>query len=211
VDVEDDGNAGVCSPYGLPYNNDECFADTDAGLLFPVTFSLSGNTYTTCAAGSTEFVGVGDTIYWGSNLDIYVTNLSQETTFINILIDWNRDGMWFNDPATSVNGNFIPEHCLVNFPVPPGFTGPLSLLTPPPIYAGPKGGHIWARFSITDVPVGQVDNAVDPGWDGSGEFLIGETEDYLFFVHPIIPLSNWALAIGIFLIAAFTFIRMRKS
>ena len=209
VDGENDGNGGQCSPYS-PYNNDEYFNDTDAGLLTPAPYTISGGGYVAYSPGST-LASAGDTIYWGPNLDILVSNNSQGMAYVNVLIDWNRNGIWQNDPGTTFEGNFIPEHCLVNFPVPQGFTGPLSALAPPQIYAGPFNGHMWARFSITEGPVQQTDNSFEPGWNGTGEFLDGETEDYLFFVSPNIPLSDWALAIGIFLIAALTILRLRRS
>jgi hypothetical protein len=119
--------------------------------------------------------------------------------------------MWDYDPTTLVEGNLILEHCLVDFPVYPGYVGPLSGLVPPDLYSGPNNGYVWARFSITEIPVSQFDNSVAI-WDGSGEFLLGESEDYLFLVQNVeIPLSDWALVLGFILIAAFTVIRLRKS
>ena len=38
-DFEGDGNAGFC-PVFPPYDSDECFADGDAGLLFPEPFTI---------------------------------------------------------------------------------------------------------------------------------------------------------------------------
>jgi hypothetical protein len=64
------------------------------------------------------------------------------------------------------------EHVLVDFVVPAGFNGPLSLLSPPSFLVGGTQDFCWVRFSITDQPVGA-------GWDGSGTFGAGETEDYL--------------------------------
>jgi hypothetical protein len=211
VDSEADGNAGACSPY-TPYNFDECFADGDAGLLIPASpFTIVGSSYLGCIGPGAKLCMVGDTIIWGTDLDIDVTNNTQQDVFVNVLIDWNRNGMWDFDPTTKVGPQVIPEHCLVNFPVPPG-SGSLSILAPPPIYAGPYQGYVWARFSITERPV-LMNRPFAPDWDGSGEFLLGETEDYLFLVDPRkeIPVSGWALALGIFLIAAFTIFRLRKS
>lgn len=207
VDAETDGNAGACSPYA-PYNNDECFADNDAGLLIPASpHSLDGiGNYVVCTGTGNKLTIAGDTILWGVDLDIDVTNATDQEKYVNLLIDWNRNGIWAYDPTTMAWGNIIPEHSLVNFPIPPFFTGSLSALIPPSIYAGPYQGYMWARFSITEVPVAA-------NWDGSGEFLLGETEDYLFKVDPRqeIPVSDWALALGIFLILTFAVLRIRKS
>jgi hypothetical protein len=206
VDAENDGNASACSPYS-PYNNDECYADGDAGLINPAspyTINDAGN-YVTCVGPGDTLCNAGDTVYWGADLDIFVTNFSPQDVFVNVLVDWNRNGMWDFDPTNTVKGNVIHEHSLVNFPVPPGFSGALSTLAPPPIYSGKYKKYMWARFSITEVPVNQ-------DWDGSGEFLLGETEDYLLFINDTeLPLSDWALVLGIMLIAAFTIFRLRRS
>lgn len=208
VDAETDGNAGACSPYA-PYNFDECFQDQDAGLLIPSPYTINGSgNYTGCSVPGTALINTKDTVRWGpgNNLDIMVTNLLMEPVYVNLLIDWNRSGYWDYDPNTTANNVIIPEHCLVNFPVPPGFTGPLSMLNPPVFYSSSHKGHVWARFSITEVPVIQ-------NWDGAGEFAYGETEDYLFYISsiPEFPVSDWALALGIFLIAAFTVFKLRKN
>ena len=120
-------------------------------------------------------------------MDIDVTNNMPSGTagLVNLLVDWNQDGQW------SGSGDLprryrrpVPEHILVNFPVPNGFTGPLSKLFPPNFVIGPNAGFAWARFSITekDVPV---------GWDGAGNFEDGETEDYLLKVEQMPAGVKW--------------------
>jgi hypothetical protein len=208
VDPEADGNAGSCSPYA-PYNNDECFQDQDAGLIIPSSYTIyPNNKYYACSAPGSALCKVGDTVIWGPgmDLDIFISNLSANPVFVNLLIDWNLNGKWEYDPNTMVQGNVIPEHCLVNFPVPPGFIGPLSQLFPPSFYSGPLSGYAWSRFSVTDAPV--MEN-----WEGEGTFATGETEDYLFKIDPRkeIPLSDWALVIGALMISAFTIARYRKN
>jgi len=214
VDGENDGNAGLCNPFGTPYNHDECFNDGDAGLLFPVTHTLTGSGYSTCTNGDSVLTTVLDTINWGTDLDIQVTNNTSSPAYVNILIDWNRNGIWDYDPTTKAYGKVIPEYCLVNFMVPPSYSGPLSGLNPPPIHAGPHFGHMWARFTLSDVPVNALpDNGSGSDWDGSGIFEAGETEDYLVYVQPKrqIPLSDWALVIGGLLIAVYTLMQFRKN
>ena len=73
-------------------------------------------------------------------------------------------------------GGFAPEHILVDFLVPAGFTGALSLLGPPAFLAGPNMDYFWTRFTISPNPVGI------PEWEGEGTFEDGETEDYLLLL-----------------------------
>ena len=200
-DLEPDGNAGLCSPYALPYNADECFQDGDAGLILPASpYTINAaNKVVPCQGQGGVLSMIKDTAKWGINIDIHVTNASDGFAFVNLLIDWNQDGQWAFDPNTKVNGVPIPEHVTVNFPVPPGYSGPLSVLVPPDIYSGPDMGYIWARFAVTPVPV--PDN-----WDGSGDFEDGEAEDYLLFINPMIPLSGWTIVfvfIAIFFMTVF--------
>jgi uncharacterized repeat protein (TIGR01451 family) len=85
-------------------------------------------------------------------------------------------------PPCVQGGDLAPEHVLVNFPVPPGFVGPLPALGPPNFLIGPNAGVVWTRFTISPDPVAE-------DWDGSGEFLSGETEDYLLLVIDAADLS----------------------
>lgn len=180
ADAEPDGNAGFC-PVFTPntYDRDECFADGDAGLLIPGSYTIQGpvgsESFAPCPGSLGGYLGRGCTnAGWGVNLDIDVTNQlpSGSTAFVNVLMDWNQDGLW----SGSGSCPFVaaPEHMLVNFPIPHGFSGPLSWLGPPGFLIGPKqSGFVWARFSITDQPV-------PTPWTGEGTFEYGETEDYLF-------------------------------
>jgi hypothetical protein len=93
---------------------------------------------------------------------------------VNVLVDWDEDGRW-GGTVTCSAGQSGDEHVLVDFPVPAGFAGPLSLLGPPSFLAARDQGFSWCRFTISDAPVGA-------GWDGSGAFHDGETEDYLLAV-----------------------------
>jgi hypothetical protein len=110
--------------------------------------------------------------------------------FVNVLIDWNQDGQW-SGFSSCPDGTTVPEHVLVDFAVPPGFTGPLAALAPPPFIIGPNSGYVWARISITEMPVG-------PGWHGAGIFEDGETEDYLLQTIPVhdLNLQNQTIPAG---------------
>ncbi len=173
VDMEPEGNGGLC-PTGSfpPYDQDECFMDADAGLLIPDPYTIDPSlNVIPCPTGMGMPLGVvGQTVTWGIEIDIDVTNFMPSATigFVNVLMDWNQNGMW-GDPG---------EHVLINFPVPNTFTGPLSMLGPPPFSIGPNSGYVWTRFSITEIPV-------TPSWMGEGFFEDGETEDYLLKIGPI--------------------------
>ena len=174
-DFEPDGNAGIC-PAFAPYDLDECFGDGDAGLIMPDAYTIVNNVIVLCPQSAGVSLDSTCTLmYWGSDIDIQVTNFmpSQWTGFVNVLIDWNQNGVW-GDVLTCPSGP-CPEHVLVNHPVMNGFTGPLSLTGPPPFLSGPMIGFFWARFSITEQPVPQ-------NWLGYGTFEDGESEDYLLYM-----------------------------
>ncbi|MFN8177669.1 MAG: FlgD immunoglobulin-like domain containing protein [bacterium] len=171
IDLETDGNAGNCA--FPPYDADECSGDADAGLMRPTSYTIdAGLNVVPCAVSLQYLGGPCSVATWGANLDIFVNNTSAGK-YVNVLVDWNEDGAW---SGTSPCGfGSVPEHVLVNFPVPALFSGPLSVLLPPGFVIGPRTGYVWARFTISEVPV-----PVD--WNGAGTFDDGETEDYLLLV-----------------------------
>lgn len=185
VDFEADGNAGLCPLFNPnSYDQDECFMDGDAGLMFPPSYTIKGAVGQEMVVPCTSIVGpLGQTCQvasWGTNADIQLQNFmpNQSTGFVNVLMDWNQNGQWAG--ASQCPTAAAPEHVLVDFPIPPGFSGPLSALMPPGFLIGPNAGYVWTRFSITERPVGV-------GWDGSGVFEDGESEDYLLRVDPYVP------------------------
>jgi hypothetical protein len=183
-DYEPDGNAGACSPYALPYDNDECFNDGDAGMIVPNPFTIQmvgGNPQVVpCVPPGTMMDTICDMVHWGAELDITVTNLDTIEAVVNVLMDFNRNGRWDLDTTMQCAGTTIHEHVLVNFPVPPGTVNvPLSSLNPPPFMTGPNAGYIWSRFTISE-------RNVVADWDGVDSFEKGESEDYLVWID-IIP------------------------
>ncbi len=164
-DAESDGNAGLCPTCFPTYDDDECFLDGDAGLMFPEPYTIdAGGAVVPCPAGSgTPLRMTGQSAVWGTDIDIRVVNNMPVDGYVNVLMDWDQDGDW----------GTLAEHVLRDFMVPMGYIGPLSGLFPPSFTVGSNPGYVWARFSITEQPV-----LVD-GWDGSGVFEDGETEDYL--------------------------------
>lgn len=227
MDCEIDGNAGLC-PVFEPnwYNMDECGTwpypgypfpppppvpppppNIDEGLFLPNSSSIVVGQYVSCGSGPPVPIDtVCKVATWGTDVDIFINGGQAIGGFLNVLFDWNRDGFWANDPNTTCQGNMVPEHVLVDFPVPVGFMGPASFLNPPAFTVGPKSGFVWARFTLTEQPVG--DN-----WHGAGVFADGETEDYLINVAPVpvIPVSNWAILLAAFLIIGFIAFLWRKN
>jgi hypothetical protein len=193
-DMESDGNAGLC-PSFAPYDSDESFQDGNAGLILPQPYTIQGGVVVPC--GNSMGTPLGDTCQWaqwGSDIDILIHNWMPGhpeylPAYVNVLIDWNQDGQWQNDPATTCDGSMVPEHLLVDFVIPPQYDGTLSALGPPTFQIGPNAGYVWARFSITEVPVGS-------NWTGEGNFEDGETEDYLLRVYEPPPVGGEAYPVS---------------
>ena len=177
LDFEIEGNAGNC-PNFPPYDADECQNDGDAGLILPIAFTIDAGLNPVACPFATGPPAIGQACSfatWGSNVDIHVVNLAAFDAFVNVLIDWDQSGTWGGAAPCPLGA--APEHVLVNFVVPSGFTGPLSGLTPPGFLIGPNDRFVWCRFTVSESPV-------PIGWDGSGSFQSGETCDYLLVVEP---------------------------
>lgn len=174
-DTEGDGNAGSCPP--PPYDLDECYGDGDAGLVSPTSYTIVGGMVVRCP-------NVVNPISLGApcglaQIQANVVNNMPVTGYINALFDWDRDGFWLG--GWQCPGAVAPEHAVVDDPIPVGFNG---LWTSPPFLVGSPGNvHVWMRLEIAEMPVG-------PGWDGSGTFEDGESEDYLIHVGAVIPVEQ---------------------
>lgn len=178
VEYELDGNAGSC--WSLPSDQDECQAPPDAGLIIPGAYMINGlGAIVTCSGAPGTVLGPAcGTATWGgapNPIDIDVVNGFAATMYVNVLVDWNQDGQWGG--ASPCDLGPAPEPVLVNFPIPPLFSGLLSLLSPPPFVIGPRDGYVWVRFNIAEVPV-------PANWNGAGIYDLGETEDYLLRIAP---------------------------
>lgn len=183
-DFDPEGNGGFC-PNFTPnsYDKDECFGDGDAGLLMPGAFTIQGaignEVVIQCPNSPGTALGPACTnAVWGVNVDIQISNLmppGAPKAYVNVLFDWDQNGMWSGTSPCAVAA--APEHALVNFEVPNGYTGPISGVFPPPpsFLIGPQSGYVWARFTLTERPV-------PLGWTGDGTYEDGETEDYLLLV-----------------------------
>lgn len=182
VDFEPDGNAGLCPSGFPPYDQDECFADGDAGLILPAAYTIDALlNVVPCSDAGAPLGSICQTASWGTDIDIDIHNWMPNHPpylpgYVNVLIDWNQDGMWGGSSSCPPSVP-APEHVLVNHIVPPLFDGPLSATAPPSFLIGPNDGYVWVRFSITE-------SAVPLDWDGTGDFEDGESEDYLLRVDP---------------------------
>ena len=195
-DFEPDGNGGWCPTCFPPYDQDECFQDGDAGLMFPEPYTIDAalNVVPCPTCNGTALGSVCQTAVWGQHIDIHVHNFMPNhppyvPAYVNVLADWDQNGSWGgSSPCPSGPAR---EHVLVNFQIPPQYSGPLSALMPAGsgFLIGPNPGYVWTRFTITEVPVTLP-------WDGSGSFEDGETEDYLLRVNlpakPLIKHSKWS-------------------
>ena len=169
--IEPGGNRGYCR---VAYN-----VDHDDGLDYTVPYTLTGPPGAeTVVEEYYPYHWINRTIgnrgamaRWSSNnLDMMWANLTaDQDAYVNVMMDWNQDGEWAS----------ADEHVLQNYVLPPARSGSgLSAHPgdrPPDFRIGPNAGYVWARFTITPVPVSIP-------WDGSGSFTDGETEDYLLKV-----------------------------
>lgn len=196
IDCEGEGNAGSCPMFNPnTYNMDECGTfpypvppppQIDEGLMFPIPYTIAGTpgneTYVPCAENAFPLGDVCKVAYWGQNIDIWINAANTVGGLVNVLFDWNHDGVWAGS-STCPGGLLVSEHVLVNFPIPAGFVGPLSLLNPPSFNIGPEAGLVWSRFTLSEAPV-------PAGWDGAGNFADGETEDYLIAIGEVFDFGD---------------------
>ncbi|MGE5294459.1 MAG: GEVED domain-containing protein, partial [Solirubrobacterales bacterium] len=180
VDVENDGNGG--NP-ASQYNGDETVNDGDAGLTKPRAYTIKNGSVSALTFSGLESLGNAClTATWGTSIDMQVTNMSGKTAYVNVLFDWNHDGIW--EGSSLCGSTEVREHVVVNLPVPNGYQGLLSNLGPSSFNLGPLAGYVWVRFSITE-------QQLDKNWNGDGVFLDGETEDYLLHVQEALEFCTW--------------------
>jgi hypothetical protein len=211
IDGEWSGNAGL--PFGgfFRYDADECFDPSstlrDDGLLFPTSYTIDAVTSTIvpCSIASGDLGPACGLAQWGTDIDIEVTNFFPSNAYLNVLIDWNRDGRWGG--ADLGCGGPVPELAVQNVLVPStgGLTIPLSQLAAiAPIQIGSHAEHVWARFTLTDVPLPNPG-----GWNGSvnsggwGSFPVGETEDYALRVGTATAVAEVESAAPVVGVSAF--------
>ncbi|MBN2410997.1 T9SS type A sorting domain-containing protein [candidate division KSB1 bacterium] len=197
VDYETDGNTGSAAPTGDPWDTDEGLNDrradvviyTDLGLTDPCNYTIRGDAgseyyWPYSVTGGRGVMGQpGESISWGDDrFDVVYHVTAEDGAYLNVLIDWNRDGSWGGvfDWDNGLTSFHTPEHIIQNFHIPhgEGLTGygRLSDLDPD-VFVLPEDvtGYLWSRWTITDEPI-------EGEWDGSGIFSDGETEDCLLAI-----------------------------
>jgi hypothetical protein len=181
-DLESNGNADDCAFWS--YDRDELFQDGDAGLVFPSPWSFAGIEYQAGPVGSNHLLGNAcSPLNWGVDIEMSYQNMTFVPAYINVLFDFNGNGEWGGQFYCASTGQLVSEHAIVNVRVSPGSAGNLStILHGMGLGNTPIGseGFVWARFTISEFPV----PTSGPGWNGSGIFGDGETEDYLFKIGP---------------------------
>ncbi len=120
--------------------------------------------------------------------------------YLNVLVDANRDQQWRNTGTSQ-------EWVAINLPlnVAPGTHSrlrvPLGIFFDPFSPAAPPA-DMWMRMTLTRDPIPTAATNGLGGWDGSGVFEYGETEDYRLFYStdpaggmpgwtPDVPVSTW--------------------
>ncbi|HEX7877757.1 MAG TPA: hypothetical protein VF720_00005, partial [Candidatus Eisenbacteria bacterium] len=176
----------------------------EIGLTGPTlyTFDSGGNEVPLAGTGPNPYLGMPGTLArWGQepgdNLDLFVQNLGADTVYLNLLIDWDRDGTWGVNGQFSGPGELTPagvggraadmgsvaanshlvlaqlwNRSVYNFPIPPSYIGFVSYLNPPSFPIGGNGGYHWGRFTITR---GQLPS----WWNGSGNGQGGAVSDFI--------------------------------
>ncbi|HEX7879506.1 MAG TPA: hypothetical protein VF720_08855, partial [Candidatus Eisenbacteria bacterium] len=173
------GNGGNCVP---EFNGDETQFDGDAGLTIVDAWSNGGGfDYVISGTGTPVPLGqVYGTSTPGVNFDMEIHNQMPGTHYLNLLVDWDRNGRWEPYRTWDSNGSPATEWPIKDLAVPAGFNGMLSQLTTNPIPVGPFPGLVWCRFVLTP---NQLFPSLGLGWNGSGTFNSGESEDYLLQVR----------------------------
>jgi len=195
VDSESDGKMNVggastsacndavfvdCTEFigALPFGQDECYGDADAGLASFVSFAR-------CSLQTVR-------------MNAYNCSDHVVTVYLNLLVDWNQDGDWNDNTLCFQNKICAPEWAVVNTPVTlvPG----CNVLTSPQIQVGPREGVAWMRITLSSDAVPN-----DFPWNGSasipgGALKGGETEDYPVGITPsLVSVEDGRLPGGLWL------------
>jgi hypothetical protein len=113
---------------------------------------------------------------------------AQHLLYLNVLVDWNGDGMW-GGSVHCPQGLVASEWAVRNLPIDVSSWGDgvLSAEVPVSVPVGPLTGQVWGRFTLSYSEVISGDD-----WNGQGAFAYGETEDYLI---TILPASSVTVAV----------------
>ncbi len=144
----------------------------DDGVLFLYTYNM-GSPF-----------GEPLTKVWGVFRVTISASAPAGTRYLNVLFDCNRDQEWRNTEG-------MAEWLVVNqeLNIAPGRTETFAVeLGDVPTSALEPGPHAWLRATLTREQIDEVGDAVEQGgWDGSGQFEFGETEDYDSLIRLPVP------------------------
>ena len=107
----------------------------------------------------------------------------QETYYLNVLFDWNKDGEW---KGKSSNG--ASEWAVKNYKVQIK-PGDVQTFRTDKFLTGTDVFPVWVRLTLSDKPIDESQYGED-GWDGTGDFQLGETEDYYLENQQVIRLLD---------------------
>ncbi len=110
-----------------------------------------------------------------SNLDVIVTvaaGAPKQVRYLNILIDYNHDGEWKGTDMNGASEWAVQNHEVTVKP------GESAQITTPDFFTGLYPENSWMRITLSDTPI--ASSLYPDGWDGTGEFAKGETEDYYY-------------------------------
>lgn len=162
------GASDLNDPDGLPNLIDN---DSDDGLA-GISFIPIGDAFT-------PFSGTAAETYM-MQATVAVTLAADATAgprYVNILLDTNRDQEWKN---THQGQEWVVSNYRVD--VVPGTTQLITMaldnITTNP---APRNADMWMRMTLTDKSITKSDYQGLGGWDGSGAYIHGETEDYLLY------------------------------
>ncbi|MCH7813702.1 MAG: hypothetical protein IID40_06740, partial [Planctomycetes bacterium] len=158
--ADPDGLPNFVCPFG-PFDQD--FGDD--GVYF-----LEGT------AAFSHFFGLDRVTWWAWVMVSVDPAAPPGPRYLNVLVDLNRDGQWGNWAGDT-------EWVMQNLPVnASGGVPAMRLIELGDHFVG--SGPTWIRFTLTREKIDEDLYSSVFGWDGSGTFAYGETEDYFVDLEP---------------------------
>jgi hypothetical protein len=132
------------------------------------------------------FVTTASAQWWAAVVITIAPTAPPGPRYLNVVSDVDGDGRWKNHLFAT---EWVVRNARIDLP--PGSSEVMRVT----VGVHPFGkGPVWTRFTLSRDPVPLNTVSLDAGWDGSGQFNYGETEDYL--VDAGAPLDPTALPPG---------------
>ncbi|MBN1996848.1 PKD domain-containing protein, partial [candidate division KSB1 bacterium] len=139
----------------------------DDGVIFPLKFPV-------CEKTVFEF-------------NVTVKNAWPEPMYVNVWIDWNRNGTW-NDNAECPDGNVVSDWAVQNQKIILTTVGVFTFTTDPfitkPLIEDGVAKEMWMRITLSELPWDFP--YADAGCGPKDGYRYGETEDYIFVPEIVI-------------------------